>query len=272
MTGPVLAGWTRRACTSTSAAGRRPRRWPSGWRRCRWPRWSPARWTAAWRPRPPCWPAGTLAARWTTAARRGAGYGDWTGQPLKELAKQPLWKVVQAHPSAAVFPGRRGRRWPARSPGRSPRSGSGTPGSRVGRSGRGLGGCSHGDIIKAVLADALGLHLDLFQRIVVDPCSVSVVRYTDTRPFVLRVNDTGGDVAALLPPRRRRASGRRRARAPRWAAGRRRLVAPAGVGLSRRCRAGSRLRLRPARRFVAGTVGQPGDRTFFLQARAAAGP
>ena len=64
--------------------------------------------------------------------------------------------------------------------------------------------CSHGDIIKAILADALGLHLDLFQRIVVDPCSVSVVRYTDTRPFVLRVNDTGGDVAALLPPKRRR--------------------------------------------------------------------
>jgi broad specificity phosphatase PhoE len=63
--------------------------------------------------------------------------------------------------------------------------------------------CSHGDIIKALLADALGLHLDLFQRIVVDPCSVSVVRYTDTRPFVLRVNDTGGDVAALLPPKRR---------------------------------------------------------------------
>src|SRR6185369_290344 len=64
--------------------------------------------------------------------------------------------------------------------------------------------CSHGDIIKALLADALGMHLDLFQRILVDPCSVSVVRYTDTRPFVLRMNDTGGDVAALLPPKRRR--------------------------------------------------------------------
>jgi broad specificity phosphatase PhoE len=64
--------------------------------------------------------------------------------------------------------------------------------------------CSHGDVIKAVLADALGLHLDLFQRIVVEPCSVSVVRYTDLRPFVLRVNDTGGDVSSLLPPKRRR--------------------------------------------------------------------
>jgi broad specificity phosphatase PhoE len=65
--------------------------------------------------------------------------------------------------------------------------------------------CSHGDVIKAVLADALGLHLDQFQRIVVDPASISVVTYTDPRPFVLRVNDSGGDVSALIPaPRKRR--------------------------------------------------------------------
>jgi probable phosphomutase (TIGR03848 family) len=132
-------------------------------------------------------------------------YGDWTGKSLKELAKQPLWRVVQAHPSAAVFPGAEGealagaqsravsavREWDARIA------------ASAGPDAVWLA-CSHGDIIKAILADALGLHLDLFQRIVVDPCSVSVVRYTDTRPFVLRVNDTGGDVAALLPPKRRR--------------------------------------------------------------------
>ncbi len=69
---------------------------------------------------------------------------------------------------------------------------------------------SHGDVIKAVLADALGMHLDAFQRIVVDPASISVVSYTDTRPFVLRVNDTGGDVTALVPPKRK---GRRRRKA-----------------------------------------------------------
>jgi broad specificity phosphatase PhoE len=69
--------------------------------------------------------------------------------------------------------------------------------------------CSHGDVIKAILADALGLHLDQFQRIVVDPCSVSVVRYTDTRPYVLRSNDVGGDLAAFAPPAKK---GRRRAR------------------------------------------------------------
>lgn len=127
-------------------------------------------------------------------------YGDWTGRELKELATEPLWKVVQAHPSAAVFPGPDGeglaaaqaravaavRDWDARVT------------AEHGENAVWLA-CSHGDIIKALLADALGLHLDLFQRIVVDPCSVSAVHYTDTRPFVLRVNDTGGDVAAFLP-------------------------------------------------------------------------
>lgn len=126
-------------------------------------------------------------------------YGEWTGRKLAELAKEPLWKVVQAHPSAMVFPGGEGlaavqaravaavREWDAKIT-----AAHGENAVWV--------ACSHGDVIKSVLADALGLHLDLFQRIVVDPCSVSVVRYTETRPFVIRANDTGGDVAALLPP------------------------------------------------------------------------
>jgi broad specificity phosphatase PhoE len=62
-------------------------------------------------------------------------------------------------------------------------------------------------VIKAIVADAMGLHLDSFQRIAIDPCSVTVLRYTELRPFVVRVNDTGGGVADLLPPRRK---GRRR--------------------------------------------------------------
>jgi probable phosphomutase (TIGR03848 family) len=130
-------------------------------------------------------------------------YGDWTGRPLKELAKEPMWKVVQQHPSAAVFPGPEGeglaqtqaravaavREWDARIAAEH-----GPDAVWV--------ACSHGDVIKAVLADALGMHLDLFQRIVVDPCSISVVRYTETRPFVVRVNDVGGDVASLIPPKK----------------------------------------------------------------------
>ena len=59
-------------------------------------------------------------------------------------------------------------------------------------------------MIKAVVADALGLHLDQFQRIVVDPCSVTVIRYTEQRPFVVRVNDTGGGVGDLIPPKKGR--------------------------------------------------------------------
>jgi len=48
------------------------------------------------------------------------------------------------------------------------------------------------------------MHLDLYQRIVIDPCSLTVIRYTELRPFVTRLNDTGGAVADLLPPKRKR--------------------------------------------------------------------
>ena len=127
-----------------------------------------------------------------------AGYGDWEGQPLKRLAKQPLWQVVQVHPSAARFPGGESmpemsaravaavREWDA----------------KLGAEAVWLA-CSHGDVIKAIVADALGLHLDLFQRIAVDPGSLTVIRYTPLRPFLLRANDVGGDLSALRPPRRR---------------------------------------------------------------------
>jgi broad specificity phosphatase PhoE len=67
---------------------------------------------------------------------------------------------------------------------------------------------SHGDVIKAIVADAIGLHLDQFQRIQVDPCSLTVISYTATRPFLLRLNDTGGAVDSLMPKVKGR--GRRR--------------------------------------------------------------
>jgi probable phosphomutase (TIGR03848 family) len=121
-------------------------------------------------------------------------YGDWTGQPLKRLAKEPLWRVVQAHPSAVRFPGEDAesllevqhravqavREWNA----------------RLGKDAVYLI-CSHGDVIKSVIADSLGLHLDLSQRIQVDPCSLSVIRYTPLRPFLVRMNDTGRTAAGL---------------------------------------------------------------------------
>jgi probable phosphomutase (TIGR03848 family) len=129
-----------------------------------------------------------------------ARYGDWTGRTLKELVKEPLWKVVQQHPSAAVFPGPEGE-------GLAQTQARAVSAVREWNAKLGPGAvwlaCSHGDVIKAILADALGLHLDQFQRIVVDPASVSVVTYTETRPFVVRVNDTGGDVSGLIPPPKR---------------------------------------------------------------------
>jgi probable phosphomutase (TIGR03848 family) len=128
------------------------------------------------------------------------GYGDWEGRPLKDLAQDPLWPVVQQHPSAVVFPHGEAmaamsaravatiRRWDAR------------VSAEHGPDALWLA-CSHGDVIKAIVADALGLHLDEFQRLVADPASVSVIRYTPTRPFLVRLNDTA-DLSALVPAAR----------------------------------------------------------------------
>ena len=128
------------------------------------------------------------------------GYGDWQGRPLAELAKEPLWSVVQAHPAAVRFPGEGGesmaemaargvaavRDWDARLA------------AEHGPHAVWLA-CSHGDVIKAIVADALGLHLDLFQRLVVDPGSVTAIRYTPTRPFLVRLGDTG-ELSFPAPP------------------------------------------------------------------------
>jgi probable phosphoglycerate mutase len=124
-------------------------------------------------------------------------YGDWTGQPLKRLAREPLWRVVQAHPGAARFPGEDGesildmqhravsaiRDW----------------NERLGNEAAYLI-CSHGDVIKSIIADSVGMHIDMLQRIQVDPCSLTAIRYTPLRPFLLRMNDTGGGVASLKKP------------------------------------------------------------------------
>ncbi len=127
------------------------------------------------------------------------GYGDWTGKTLKELSSEKLWATVQSQPSAVRFPGGESmtemsaravgtvRGWDARM---AAEHGPDAVWAAV----------SHGDVIKAVLADALGMHLDAFQRILVDPASVSVVRYTDSRPYVVTVNSTNADLGKLLTP------------------------------------------------------------------------
>ena len=125
-------------------------------------------------------------------------YGDWTNRELKELTKEELWKVVQAHPSAAVFPGGEGLAAMQARAVAAVRAHERRISAEHGPAAVWVA-CSHGDVIKAVVADALATHLDNFQRIVVDNCSMSVITYTQTRPFVARVNDVGGDVSALVP-------------------------------------------------------------------------
>ncbi len=125
-------------------------------------------------------------------------YGDWQGQRLEQLASDPMWQVVQQHPSAAVFPGPEGEPLSAMAARgvAAIREADARVASEHGPGAVWLA-CSHGDVIKAIVADALGLHLDLFQRLVVDPASITVIRYTPTRPFLLRLNDTGGDLASF---------------------------------------------------------------------------
>lgn len=135
-------------------------------------------------------------------------YGDWTGRTLKELAKEPMWKVVQAHPSAAVFPNGEALAGVQARAVQAVRDWDAKLTDSHGEDAVWLA-CSHGDVIKGIVADALGLHLDLFQRITADTCSATVIRYTATRPFVVKMNDTGGDLTALVPPKRGRKRTRR---------------------------------------------------------------
>jgi len=124
-------------------------------------------------------------------------YGEWTGRKLGELFKEPLWSVVQAHPSAAVFPGGEGLAEVQTRAVAAVREHDARLAEQYGADVLWLA-CTHGDVIKAILADALGLHLDGFQRISVDPASISVIRYTKLRPFVLHVNHTGGRLTSAL--------------------------------------------------------------------------
>jgi probable phosphomutase (TIGR03848 family) len=128
------------------------------------------------------------------------GYGEWTGKALRELSKEKLWAAVQQQPSAVRFPGGESmvemasravgaiRGWDAKL---DAEHGPDAVWVAV----------SHGDPIKAILADALGMHLDSFQRIVVDPAAISIVRYTATRPFVITANSSTVDLGAMFAPR-----------------------------------------------------------------------
>ncbi len=132
-------------------------------------------------------------------------YGDWSGRKLAELKDEPLMEVVQSHPSSAAFPGGESMRAMQTRAAEAVREWN----ARVERD-HGSDAvylmCSHGDIIKSLVADALGLHLDLFQRISVEPCSITAIRYTVSGLF----SSGSGTRVISRPWRRGRSPGRRR--------------------------------------------------------------
>jgi len=125
-------------------------------------------------------------------------YGDWQGRSLADLAKEPLWAVVQSQPAAVTFPGGESM---AAMQGRAVAAVRSHDARIAAAAGPHAvwAAVSHGDIIKAILADALGMHLDLFQRLDVHPASVSIVHYGAARPSVLGVNTVAGDLSWLGP-------------------------------------------------------------------------
>ena len=123
-------------------------------------------------------------------------YGDWSGKAMKTLVKEDLWKVVQAHPAGVTFPGGESMAEMSARSIAAVRRCDAQVAAEHGDDAVWLA-VAHGDIIKAILADALGMHLDAFQRIVVDPASLSVIRYTPRRSFVLATNTHEGALAHL---------------------------------------------------------------------------
>jgi probable phosphomutase (TIGR03848 family) len=122
-------------------------------------------------------------------------YGDWSGRPLAELVREPLWATIQAEPSTVRFPAGEAMLAMAQ------RAVAGVT-DWVGREPSGVVAMvSHGDVIKAILSEALGQPFDAFQRIAVSPGSVSVVAYPpQQRPLVLGMNLTGGRLRVPAAP------------------------------------------------------------------------
>ncbi|MFR9673990.1 histidine phosphatase family protein [Streptomyces sp. TR02-1] len=124
-------------------------------------------------------------------------YGEWTGRTLADLTDEPLMATVQQHPSGASFPGGESLRAMQNRAVDAVRDWNARITAEYGADACYLM-CSHGDVLKSLVAEALGLHLDLFQRLSMSPCSVTVIRWTPQRPFLLRLGDTG-ELSSLAP-------------------------------------------------------------------------
>ena len=120
--------------------------------------------------------------------------GEWTGLSLKRARRKPEWQRVRHHPSGFRFPGGESfTEMQARVTGALARLVERHPGKTI-------VAVFHADPIKAAVAHALGLHLDLFQRIAVAPASVTAIAYGPDAPLVLTVNSRDGDLAWLAKP------------------------------------------------------------------------
>jgi probable phosphomutase (TIGR03848 family) len=120
-------------------------------------------------------------------------FGEWTGAELAALMKKPEWATVQRAPSTFRFPG--GESFTEM----QTRMVTAVDRLRAKHDGGVIVCVSHADPIKALVAHAMGTHLDLFQRIVISTCSVSAIAYSAGGPIVLTVNSTGGSLAELRP-------------------------------------------------------------------------
>ncbi len=120
-------------------------------------------------------------------------FGRWTGRKLKTLSKREEWTTVQRHPSGFRFPG--GESFAEM----QARALDAVAAITARHPGQTVVAVSHADVIKAVAAAAAGTPLDMFQRIVVSPCSITAIAYHPAGPILLTVNNTGEDLAALAP-------------------------------------------------------------------------
>jgi broad specificity phosphatase PhoE len=118
--------------------------------------------------------------------------GTWTGLELKAATKRPEWATIQRYPSGFAFPdGESFLAMQARVVATLDRLRTAHPGETI-------VAVSHADPIRAAVAHAMGTHLDLFQRVVISPCSLTAIAYGDGGPMVLTVNTTG-DATSLVP-------------------------------------------------------------------------
>lgn len=125
-------------------------------------------------------------------------YGSWQGHKLSDLVAEDLWPQVQSHPSAVTFPqGESMATMQARAVAAIRRHDAAFE-ANYGKDAVWVA-VSHGDIIKSILADAFGMHLDLFQRLSVGPASASIVHYSPKGPRVYGVNTEAGDLSWLAP-------------------------------------------------------------------------